>query len=365
MAMPSDPGSPSAPGPWIRSGTGPGKAPRTRPRIRSRRGYALAAMLTATTLASAVPAVGAAAIAPANRGGGTARPTIVLVHGAFADASSWREIVPRLQSDGYRVMAPANPLRGLAGDTAYIASVLRSIEGPIVLVGHSYAGAVISGAAVGNPQVKALVYINALVPDKGEVLSVLIDRFPGSELTPALKPVPFTGPDGSVGTDLHVKPELYRPVFAASLPLATTAVLAASQRPIDARAFSDAAGPVAWRSIPSWALVSRQDRAIPPELQRFEARRARSHTVEIDSPHAAMLAHPKAVTDLILDAAGSRSSIRERTRTALAATGSVGSTASTGSTGPTAPITADATGAAVVAGAGMVSVVRRRRPTES
>ncbi|WP_066947246.1 alpha/beta fold hydrolase [Streptomyces lushanensis] len=361
MAMPSDPGSPSAP-PWIRSRTGPGKRPRTGPRIRSRRGYALAAMLTATTLARAVPAVGAATVAPTKRGG-TARPTIVLVHGAFADASSWREIVPLLQSEGHHVMAPANPLRGPAADTAYLAGVLRSVEGPVVLVGHSYAGAVISGAAVGNPQVKALVYINALVPDTGELLSVLTDRFPGSELTSALTPVPFTGPDGSVGTDLYVKPELYRPVLAASLPPTTTAVLAASQRPIDARAFSEATGPVAWRTVPSWALVSRQDRAVPPELERFEARRARSHTLEIDSPHLAMLAHPKAVTDLILDAAGSRSSTRERARTALAATGPAGAPGP--GSGSTAQIVAGAAGAAVVAGAGMVSVVRRRRPTES
>ncbi|MEV0034680.1 alpha/beta hydrolase [Streptomyces sp. NPDC050804] len=346
----------------IPSRTGPGKGPRPGPRIRSRRGYALAAMLTATALATAVPTAGAAPAAPANRGGGTAKPTIVLVHGAFADASSWREIVPRLQSDGYRVLVPANPLRGLPGDTAYIASVLRSVEGPIVLVGHSYAGAVISGAAVGNPHVKALVYINALVPDEGEVLSALSGMFPGSELDPALKPVPFTEPDGSIGTDLHVTPELYRRVFAASLPQATTAVLAASQRPIDAQAFKDAAGPVAWRTIPSWAMVSRQDRAVSPELERFEARRARSHTVEIDAPHLVMLTHPKAVTDLILDAARSRSrasTTGEPARTVLTATGSTASSVA-GAAGA-----AGAADATVVAGAGVVSVVRRRRPTES
>ncbi|MFF3754541.1 alpha/beta fold hydrolase [Streptomyces sp. NPDC002018] len=353
---------PSTPGPRIRSGTGPGKGSRdgsrNGPRIRSRRGYALAAMLTATTLASTVPAAGAALAAPAHRGGGTARPTIVLVHGAFADASSWGEVVPLLQHDGYRVLAPANPLRGLPGDTAYLASVLRSIEGPIVLAGHSYGGAVISGAAVGNPHVKALVYINALVPDKGEVLSVLSSRYPGSELTPALKQVPFTGPNGSTGTDLYIRPERFRPVFAASLTPAAAAVLAATQRPITAQALADAAGPVAWRTIPSWALVSTQDRALPPELERFEARRARSHTVEINAPHLVMLTHPKAVRSLILDAARSRATTREPART-LAASDSTG------------PAVTGATGAAVVAGMGlvsgmgMVSVVRRRRPTVS
>ncbi|MFE3140764.1 alpha/beta fold hydrolase [Streptomyces scopuliridis] len=315
---------------------------------------ALAAMFTATALANAIPAADAAAAADhsASRGVTAAKPTIVLVHGAFADASSWGEVVPNLQNDGYRVMAPANPLRGLHGDAAYIASFLRSIKGPIILVAHSYAGAVISGAAIGNPHVKALVYINALMPDKGEVLSVLSAKFPGSELGTATNSVPFTRPDGSTGTDLYIKPERFRPVFAASLPEATTEVLAATQRPIDAQAFADTAGPAAWKTIPSWALVSTQDRTISPELERFEAKRARSHTVEINAPHLAMLADPKAVTDLILDAARSRAAGGEPDGTMA----SMGSTPS---------VVAGVAGSAVVAGAGLVSAARRRRPTAS
>ncbi|MFE2599684.1 alpha/beta fold hydrolase [Streptomyces sp. NPDC059396] len=370
---------PSAPGPWIRPGSGPRKGARPArpacparpgPRIRSRRGYALAAALTATALAGTAPAAGA--LPAAAHRGSTDKPTIVLVHGAFADASSWREVVPRLQNDGYRVMAPANPLRGLHGDAAYIASVLRSIKGPIVLVGHSYAGAVISGAAVGNAQVKALVYINALMPDKGEVLSVLSAKFPGSELTPALKSVPFTLPDGSTATDLYIKADRFRPVFAASLPAATTAVLAASQRPIAAQAFADTAGPAAWRTIPSWAMVSTADKTISPELERFEAERAHSHTVEIDAPHLAMLTHPKAVTDLILAAARLQPSLRPATKDparTLAATGSTGATGPGGPAGPTGsadsprPGTAGLAGAALMAGAALVAATRKHRPT--
>ncbi|MFE4536498.1 alpha/beta fold hydrolase [Streptomyces scopuliridis] len=315
---------------------------------------ALAAMFTATAFANAIPAADAAAAADhsASRGVTAAKPTIVLVHGAFADASSWGDVVPNLQNDGYRVMAPANPLRGLHGDAAYIASFLRSIKGPIILVAHSYAGAVISGAAVGNPHVKALVYINALMPDKGEVLSVLSGKFPGSELGTATNSVPYTRPDGSTGTDLYIKPERFRAVFAASLPETITEVLAATQRPIDAQAFADTAGPAAWKTIPSWALVSTQDKTISPELERFEAKRARSHTVEISAPHLAMLADPKAVTDLILDAATSRAAGGEPDE-ALAATG------------PNPSVVAGIAGTAVVAGASLISAARRRRPTAS
>ncbi|MFJ9029123.1 alpha/beta fold hydrolase [Streptomyces sp. NPDC102274] len=315
---------------------------------------ALAAMFTATAFANAIPAADAAAAADhsGSLGVTAAKPTIVLVHGAFADASSWGEVVPNLQNDGYRVMAPANPLRGLHGDAAYIASFLRSIKGPIVLVAHSYAGAVISGAAIGNPHVKALVYINALMPDRGEVLSVLSAKFPGSELGTATISVPFTGPDGSTGTDLYIKPERFRPVFAASLPPSVTAVLADTQRPINAQAFADTAGPAAWKTIPSWALVSSQDKTISPELERFEAERARSHTVEINAPHLAMLADPRAVTDLILDAARSRAAGGEPDGTLAAS-------------GPTPSVVVGVAGAAVIAGASLVSAARRRRPTAS
>jgi pimeloyl-ACP methyl ester carboxylesterase len=318
---------------------------------RPRRGYSLAAVLTATAFAAAVPAASARPAASDVGAAAAKPPTVVLVHGAFADASSWNGVVQRLQRDGYRVVAPANPLRGLPGDSAYIASVLRSIKGPIILAGHSYGGAVISSAAVGNPQVKALVFISALVPDRGEVLADLSAKFPGSELNPALMSVPFTKPDGTTATDLYIRPDSLRAVFAADLPAVTAAAMAVTQRPISASAFADKAGPAAWKSIPSWALVATHDKAIAPDLERFEAKRAGSHTVEVNSSHVAMISHPQVVTDLILDAARSRASAATPSKT-LADTGS------------TARIVAGFAGAAVAAGAGMVALARRRRTTK-
>nr|WP_051813771.1 alpha/beta hydrolase [Kitasatospora sp. MBT63] len=258
-------------------------------------------MLAATALTAALTAATPAGAADRHPDG--PKPTVVLVHGAFADASGWNGVVERLQCAGYRVVAPANPLRGLAQDSTYIASVLASIEGPIVLAGHSYGGAVISTAAAGNPEVKALVYISALVPDTGEVIGELAARFPDTELGPALQPVPFTNADGTSGTDLYVKPDKFRQVFAADLPENTTSVMAATQRPISASAFADTATAAAWHTIPSWALVARQDKALGAQLERFEAERAHSTTVEIDASHVAMVSHPEAVTDLILAAA--------------------------------------------------------------
>lgn len=315
--------------------------------MRPRRGCALAAALAATACVAAVPAAKAH---PAASGHAAAKPTIVLVHGAFADGSCWDAVIHRLQRDGYRVVAPANPLRGLRGDSEYIAGVLKSIRGPVVLAGHSYAGAVISGAAVGNANVKALVYIAALVPGQGEVLSVLSDKFHGSELSSAVASFRYTKPGGGTGTDLFIKPDRFRPVFAAGLPKTITAVLAATQRPISASAFDDRAGPAAWKAVPSWALVAGQDKAIAPALQRFEYKRAHSHTVEVNSPHLAMVAQPKAVTDLVLRAARSRASDDAKP---------AGTSADKGSA---APIVAGAVGAAVIVGAGLgVAVVTRGR----
>ncbi|WP_078876950.1 alpha/beta hydrolase [Streptomyces sp. 150FB] len=233
------------------------------------------------------------------------RPTIVLVHGAFADASSWSGVVERLQSEGYTVVAPADPLRGLTTDSAYIASFLKSVKGPIVLVGHSYGGAVITQAAAGDKDVKALVYISSFVPDKGEDLGTLNNKFPGSELNPALVQVPFdngTG-KGGTGTDLYIDTAKFHRVFTADLDPVQSAVLGASQRPISATAFTDKTKAAAWHTIPSWALVAKEDRAISPELERFEAKRAHSHTIEINSSHVAMISHPDVVTRLIDDAA--------------------------------------------------------------
>ncbi|MET8627865.1 alpha/beta hydrolase [Kitasatospora sp. NPDC004669] len=235
--------------------------------------------------------------------GGKAKPTIVLVHGAWGDASGWSKVTERLQHDGYTVIAPADPLRGLAQESTYLHSLLKTIEGPVVLVGHSYGGAVISQAAVGDPQVKALVYISAFVPDQGETLGALAGEFPGSQLQPALRPVPFANADGTGGADLYVNPADFRAVLAADVPAEQTVVMATGQRPIDAAVFGQAPTAVAWHTVPSWALVATEDKALPPALERFEARRAHSHTVEVDSSHFAMVSHPEQVTDLIEDAA--------------------------------------------------------------
>lgn len=245
---------------------------------------------------------GATAPAPANTSVGSgAAPTIVLIHGAFADGSSWNGVIERLERRGYKVMAPANPLRGLYSDSTYIASVLKSIKGPIVLAGHSYGGAVISTAAAGNPQVKSLVYISALMPDVGESGMSLAARFP-SALATATNSVPYQTGDTS-GTDLYLKRDKVHPVFAACLPESQANRLAVTQRPAATTAFSEKAKVAAWKDIPSWALVGRQDMTINPEQERFQAKRAHSHTVEIDTCHVSLIAQPDAVADLILQGA--------------------------------------------------------------
>ncbi|MER6152017.1 alpha/beta fold hydrolase [Streptomyces hirsutus] len=290
-----------------------------------------------------------AAPAAADGGATTTKPTIVLVHGAFADASSWNGVVERLERRGYTVIAPANPLRGLYNDSAYIASVLDSIKGPIVLVGHSYGGALISSAAAGNPRVKSLVYVSALMPDVGESGMSLAARFP-SELDTATKSVPYRA-DGISGTDLYLKPDRLRQVFAADLPESTTRVLAVTQRPAATTAFSEKAKVAAWKHIPSWFLVAKQDKTINPDQERFQAKRAGSHTVEISSSHVAMISHPEAVTDLVL-----QSATAPDVRPALAATGSThDARAKTALTGIAA--------ASLIAGAGAFLLGRRlRRP---
>ncbi|MER7983855.1 alpha/beta hydrolase [Streptomyces sp. NPDC095817] len=231
------------------------------------------------------------------------KPTVVLVHGAFADASGWNGVVKRLLNDGYKVVAPANPLRGLPQDAAYIASVLNNVKGPVVLVGHSYGGAVITQAAAGDPDVKALVYIAAFMPDQGEVLGQLAARSQDSELQPTLRPAPFTNADGSTGIELTIDPAQFHRVFAADLPKSQTRIMAAEQRPISASAFEDAPTAAAWHTIPSWALVAKQDKAIGTDLERFEARRAGSHTVQVNGSHVVMISHPDVVTRLVESAA--------------------------------------------------------------
>jgi pimeloyl-ACP methyl ester carboxylesterase len=239
---------------------------------------------------------------PARADAAVAKPTIVLVHGAWDRAASWGDVAANLRAGGYPVVVPDNPLRSLAGDTAALRHVIDQIAGPIVLVGHSYGGAVISDAAVGDPQVRALVFIAAFAPDTGESILQLGAHDLGSLIPVSLLTVPFLGP-GGLGVDLYVNPLLYPTVMAADVPLATAQAMARNQHPLTLKAFTDPSGPPAWKTIPSWFMVARQDHAIPPAAERFMARRAGSHTVEIDSSHVAPVSHPAAVADLIRSAA--------------------------------------------------------------
>jgi pimeloyl-ACP methyl ester carboxylesterase len=234
------------------------------------------------------------------------KPTIVLVHGGWADSSGWNSEVTALTKSGYDVIAPANPLRGLASDADYIRSVLKTITGPIVLVGHSYGGAVISNAAVGVPNVKALVYIAAFAPDNGESLLQLVTKNPGTLIGPKTtvgRPYPL--PDGGQGVDLYLAKAAFRAAFAGDLPVRVTDQMFAEQRPFSQAAFVSQSGPPAWKTVPSWYLVATQDHAIPPVTQRFMAHRAGARVVAVKSSHVAMISQPKATTNLILQAARS------------------------------------------------------------
>jgi len=232
----------------------------------------------------------------------TSSPTVVLVHGAFADASSFAQVIPELLGDGLSVVAPAVPNRTLSGDASYVASVIRQIDGPVVLVGHSYGGAVITVAGV-EDNVKALVYLSAYALDEGESLGELQGKFPESPLASALVYTTFPI-DGSTetGTDVSVDVDKFPDIFAGDVDPDLARVLAVSQRPLAAAAFSEAASVAAWKSKPAWGSVASQDRTINPEVERFGYSRAKMTTIEIESSHLVMLSHPKEVTDLIREA---------------------------------------------------------------
>jgi len=255
------------------------------------------------TLLTGVSRTADAAVAPA-QSSHAAKPTIVLVHGAWADASGWSAELEDLRNAGYDTIAVANPLRGLTSDAAYLRSVLDTIPGPVVLVGHSYGGAVIGGAAAGAANVKALVYVAAFVPDRNEPVGQLARLNPGSLVTDdALLARPYPLPDHTTGVDLYLRCGIFHQAFAADLPKRTTATMCASQRPLAAAAFSEPAGPAAWRTIPSWYLLATQDQTIPPATQDFMAARAHATVVRVRASHVAMISHPGATTQLILTAA--------------------------------------------------------------
>ena len=192
----------------------------------------------------------------------------MLEHGAWADGSSWSGVVTRLQKDGYTVDVPPNPLRGPASDSAYLASYLATVPGPVVLVGHSYGGFVTTNAAAGDKNVKALVYVDAYIPAQGDTINSLTAQFPGSQITPAA--LNFVPSPGGV-TDVYIKPSLFRSILANDLPASQAAELAATQRPIAATALAEVSGAPAWASIPSWAVIGTADHAIPPAAQEFMA----------------------------------------------------------------------------------------------
>ncbi|MFD4029155.1 alpha/beta fold hydrolase [Streptomyces sp. NPDC058637] len=274
---------------------------RTTRYVRPSRRTALLGVTAAVGLSvAAVTLPGTAGAAPHH----AIRPTIVLEHGAFADASSWDGVVARLQRAGYPVVSAANPLRGPATDAAYLRSVLDHIDGPVVLVGHSYGGTVISQAAAGlEDKVKALVYIAAFLPDTGESSIGLTDKFPGSTLGQAVESVNYALPDGGQGADVYIKPEKFRSQFAADVPADRTRLMAAGQRPIAAAALEEKSTQAAWKTIPSWSLVTTEDRNIPVAAQRFMSTRAKARTTTIDASHAVSVSRPEAVTRIVEQAA--------------------------------------------------------------
>jgi pimeloyl-ACP methyl ester carboxylesterase len=229
------------------------------------------------------------------------QPTIVLVHGAFAESASWNDVALQFHDQGYFVMAAPNPLRGVTSDSEFVASILASLRGPIVLVGHSYGGAVITNAARGNENVKALVYVAGFAPDSGENIGELSARFPGSTLGDTLMAV--TLPDGS--KDFYIRQDRFHAQFSADLPADMAILMAMNQRPLRDVALNEGSGQPAWRSIPSWFVIPELDRNIPAEAHRFMARRARAQEVlEIEgASHSVAISHADEVAGVVLRAA--------------------------------------------------------------
>jgi pimeloyl-ACP methyl ester carboxylesterase len=230
------------------------------------------------------------------------RPTIVLVHGAFAESASWDHVIEQLVTAGRPVIAAANPLRGLAADAAAAGDLLRTVDGPVVLVGHSYGGAVISNVAADTAEITGLVYVAAFAPEPGEDCNALAGRFPGSTLGDALRPVPRS--DGT--TDLYITADRFHGQFCADVPARQAERMAATQRPVTQEALTEPSGewPL-WRRLPSWFLIAEEDRNIPAVLQRFMAQRAGARrTLEIPgASHAVAVSQPEATAELILEAA--------------------------------------------------------------
>ena len=233
------------------------------------------------------------------------KPTIVLVHGAFAESSSWNGVVAELLAEGYPVVAAANPLRGVKNDADYVATIVKAIKSPVVLVGHSYGGSVITNAANGNANVKALVYVAAFAPEKGESALELSGRYPGATLGPTLAP-PVALPDG--GKDLYIQQDKFGAQFAADVPASQSRLDAATQRPIAEAALAEPSGAPAWKSIPSWHIYGDADKNIPAAAMAFMAQRAGSRETVVlkGASHVPMVSNPAAVAGIIRRAASAK-----------------------------------------------------------
>jgi pimeloyl-ACP methyl ester carboxylesterase len=230
--------------------------------------------------------------------------TVVLVHGAFADSSSWNGVIERLQAAEIQVAAPANPLRGIAHDSAYIASFLDQIPGPVLAVGHSYGGAVISNAATDAENVVGLVFVAAFAPDEGETLGEVESGSKDSILMSALAPLQYPTRNGAeTGVEFAIDPAKFHDAFASDLPVEQTAVMAATQRPVAESAFAEPNGAPAWKSRPAWAVVATGDKAAGTDVTRSMADRAGATITEVDGSHVIMVSQPKAVAEVIVTAA--------------------------------------------------------------
>ncbi|GIM91127.1 alpha/beta fold hydrolase [Paractinoplanes toevensis] len=241
------------------------------------------------------------------------RPTVILVHGAFAENNSWNGVIERLRAENVTALAASNPLRGVAGDAAYVRDVINSVEGPVVLVAHSYGGFVATEAAAGNDKVAALVYVCAFAPEQGENAFGLSTKFPGSTLGEALAAYPVA----SGGTEFAIRPDVFHHQFCADVPAGPAALMAATQRPVTEKALTDAlpTGTPAWTTIPAWFVFSDQDLNIPVALHRFMAERAGAKGVReiAGASHALSVSEPEAVTASILEAVAAAQGAVSRT----------------------------------------------------
>jgi pimeloyl-ACP methyl ester carboxylesterase len=229
-------------------------------------------------------------------------PTVVLVHGAFADASSFNGVIERLQAQGVPVVAVANPLRGIASDSAYVASVFNQTPGPVLAVGHSYGGAVITNAATQADNVVGLVYVAAFAPDEGEALGETEAGSKDSILNSALVPHQYPTANGDTATEFAIDPAKAQEAFAADVPDKQAALIGATQRPVAEAAFSEPNGAPAWKRLPSWAVVATGDKAAGTDVIRSQAQRAGADITELEGSHVIMISQPQAVTDVILQA---------------------------------------------------------------